>query len=136
MSHTSPGAHLSIIDLPAVLIALFERAQCPLLPEAQGSPGLFVRYLRRKPGRGLAVIYAVDEVRCMHKRRSDTINRLVSLVLDEHILDGTHIRFTAAQAQHAPLEVQPSGIVTVRDSGLSVQVFPVDGKLPALPTFH
>ena len=50
MSHTSTDANVTIADLPWVLLHLYERAQRPLLPSSQGQPGLFVRYLRRKPG--------------------------------------------------------------------------------------
>ncbi len=136
MSRTSIDANidanLSIPDLPAVLMHLFERAQRPLLPGSQGLPRLFVRYLRRKPGRGLALICSVDEPCSSPKTLATDPNRLVSLTLDEQALDGTHIRFNAAQVQQAPLEIQSSGVLRVRDLGLSVQAFPADGGLPAL----
>jgi glutathione synthase/RimK-type ligase-like ATP-grasp enzyme/Tfp pilus assembly protein PilX len=59
--HTDGATTLSINDLPAVVRRLCERAGLLLLPGARGPVDLFVRYLRRKPERGLAVIYHVDE---------------------------------------------------------------------------
>jgi hypothetical protein len=127
-----PGASLSILDLPGIVTLLYERAQRPLLPGAQKPPGLFVRYLRRKPARGLAVVYAVDEIARGNKAHSNDPNRSVSLTLDEQALDGAHICFTEAQAREAPLEIQATGVLHAKDIGLSVQVFPADGSLPAL----
>src|SRR5437763_802361 len=124
---------LSILELPSIVTLLFERAHRPLLPGAQGPLGLFVRYLRRKPARGLAVIYSVDEVKRVGGRgNANDPNRSVSLTLDEKALDGPHIRFSAADAQQAPVEVQPSGVLRAEDLGLSVQAFPADSSLPAL----
>ncbi len=92
-----------------------------------------MRYLRRKPERGLAVIYSVDEIRTSGKAsRTNDPNRSVSLTLDEQALDGAHILFTASQAQQAPLAVLPAGVLRVDDLGLSVQAFPADSSLPAL----
>ena len=120
---------LSIMQLPSILTLLFERAQRPLLAEAQGPIGLFVRYLRRKPERGLAVIYSVDEIRTSGQAtRTNDPNRSVSLTLDEQALQGAHILFTASQAQQAPLTVQPAGVLRVENLGLSVQAFPADSS--------
>ena len=71
MCRPSPEAYVSVSELPSLLIELFERAAYPLLPGAQGPVKLLVRYLRRKPGRGLVVIYSVDEAipRPRHTRR-------------------------------------------------------------------
>lgn len=124
--------NLSILELPSVLTHLYERAQRPLLPGSQGPLGLFVRYLRRKPQRGLAVIYTVDEVSSSHKARSNNPNRSVSLTIDEPALDGARIRFSEVQAEQAPLDVLPSGVLSVPDLSLSVQTFPADTHLPAL----
>src|SRR2546425_6289947 len=121
---------LSILELPSIVTLLFERTHRPLLPGSQGPLGLFVRYLRRKSGRGLAVIYAVDKLDS--KTHAHDPKRAVSLTLDEQALDGAHIRFTAAQAHAAPVEVQPSGVLHANTLGISVQAFPADGGLPAL----
>ena len=124
---------LSIMELPSIVALLFERAHRPLLPGAEGPLGLFVRYLRRKPARGLAVIYSVDEIkRVGGASHTNDPNRSVSLTLDEKALDGAHIRFNTADAELAPLEVQSSGVLRAEDLGLSVQAFPADSSLPAL----
>ncbi|HEU5230134.1 MAG TPA: phosphotransferase [Ktedonobacteraceae bacterium] len=134
MNDASPPREpeLAITDLPTVLTQIFERAQRPLLPQAQGSLGLFVRYLRRKAERGLAVIYAVDELHPTHKGRSNDPSHTVSLTLDEQALEGVHIRFSAAQAQQAELDILPSGVLHLTELGLAVQHFPADSSLPAL----
>ena len=134
MSTNAPDTNLSILELPTILTNLFERAQRPLLPEAHGPIGLFVRYLRRKPARGLAVIYRVDETQQSATQRAHVSNasRSVSLTLDEAALDGARIRYSAAQAQEAIVEVQPSGVLRVQDLGISVQAFPADDGLPGL----
>ena len=128
---------LSIMELPSIVTHLFERAHRPLLPEARGPIGLFVRYLRRKPARGLAVIYHVDEVQRSgstpsQRAHANDAHRSVSLTFDEEALEGAHIRFSAAQAQQAPVEVEPSNVLRVQDLGISVQAFPADDGLPTL----
>jgi hypothetical protein len=128
------NTNISILDLPHVVTLVYERANRPLLPGAQRATGLFVRYLRRKPARGLAVIYMVDELGRANKTHANDPDRSVSLTLDETALDGARIRFTRAQAQEAPLEVQATGVLRAKDIGLSVQAFPADSSLPALAT--
>ncbi len=126
------NTNLSILDLPNIVTLLYQRAHRPLLPGAQKPTGLFVRYLRRKPARGLAIIYTVDELGHANKAHSNDPHRSVSLTLDEQALDGAHIRFTEAQAREAPLELQETGVLRANDIGLSVQAFPADSSLPAL----
>src|SRR5260370_14537822 len=132
MSQPSANTGVSILDLPNILTLLFERAHRPLLPDATQTPGLFVRYLRRKPARGLAVIYAVDAVGQRKSENAHDPHRSVSLTLDEEALDGATIQFSETQAREAPLEVQPSGVLRAETIGLSVQAFPADSGLPAL----
>jgi len=134
MSRTSIDASMSIIDLPAVLTHLFKKAQRPLLLGTEESCKFSVRYLRRKPKRNLVVVYSVDEMRSSHKTSSNYPNHSISLILDEHVLSGTSICFTLAQAQETRLELQPPGVLQASDIGLSVQAFPVDRDLPALAT--
>lgn len=130
MNQDHSNASLSIPKLPAIVTGLFERARRPLLP---GGPSeLFVRYLRRKPGRGLAVIYNVDEVKRGRRKYSNDLYHSVSLTLDEQALEGASIRFSETQARQAPVTLQPSGVVRAEDLGLSVQAFPADNSLPAL----
>src|SRR5947209_18654198 len=73
-----PRAVLSIQELPSVVVQLFERAPQPLLPGVQGQLGLFVRYLRRKPGRGLAVVCNASPLNSSRGTRSRTPERWVS----------------------------------------------------------
>ena len=129
---TGVNTNLSILDLPNIVTLLYQRANRHLLPGAPGTPGLFVRYLRRKPARGLAIIYTVDELGRANKAHANDPNRSVSLTLDEQALDGARIRFTKAQAQEVPLEVLETGVLRAEDIGLSVQAFPADNSLPAL----
>src|SRR5438034_3591983 len=77
------NTNLSIVDLPNIVTLLYQRANRSLLPDAEKTPGLFVRYLRRKPARGLAVIYHVDELGRANKTHSNDPERSVSLTLDE-----------------------------------------------------
>jgi hypothetical protein len=129
---TGVNTNLSIVDLPNIVTLLYKRANKHLLPDAQGTPGLFVRYLRRKPARGLAIIYTVDELGRANKAHTNDPNRSVSLTLDEQALDGARICFTKARAQEVHLEVLETGVLRAEDIGLSVQAFPADSSLPAL----
>ena len=132
MSQDHSEASFSILKLPAIVTGLFERANRPLLPGLRGTSELFVRYLRRKSGRGLAVIYNVDEVKRGRRKYSNDLNRSVSLTLDEQALEGAHIRFSETQAHQASFTIQPSGVLRAEDLGLSVQPFPADDSLSAL----
>lgn len=132
MKNVSADTNLSIINLPEVVQHIFDSAQRPLLSDAQGPLGLFVRYLRRKPARGLAVIYSVDELQSAHKKHTHDPHRSVSLTLDEQALEGTRIRFSLVQTYQAEVEVQPSGVLQSPELGLSVQAFPADNGLPNL----
>jgi hypothetical protein len=124
-------AHPSIIDLPSIILQLYERAQRPLQADGHGEIGLFVRYLRRKAERGLAVIYAIDRTRPSRKANARS-QQTVSLTLDEQALDGSSIRFTLADVQQTPLQILPSGVLQASELGLSVQAFPADSHLTAL----
>jgi len=77
------GSALSIQDLSSIVVELLARAPQPLLPRGHGQLGLFVRYLRRKPGRGLAVTYHVDTRTTSRRMRSGAHERWVSLTLGE-----------------------------------------------------
>jgi hypothetical protein len=125
-------SEVSIVDLPGIVIDLFERAQQPLLVEQGKQVGLFVRYLRRKLARGLAVIYAVDALGGRASNHAHDPHRSVSLTLDEKALDGPHIRFHTDEARRASIKVEPSGVLRAEELGLSVQAFPADDGLPAL----
>ena len=129
-----PENNVSILELPMLIHLLCERANYPLLSNANGKAHLFVRYLRRKPGRGLAVIYKVDEC-ARHSQSASHAQKpyhSVSLTIDEHALDEARIRFSTEQALHTSLEIQPSGVLHAHELGLSLQAFPADDHLPTL----
>lgn len=134
MSQDIANDSLSILELPGMVASLFKQARRPLLPGATGPVGLFVRYLRRKPERGLAIIFNVDEIQANGKATPDAKNpeRAVSLTIDEEALDGSRIRFGMDEAARARVVIEPSGILHVSDLWLSVQTFPADEKLPGL----
>lgn len=123
--------YVTIQELPNVVQAVFTRSQQQLLPEKSQPWGLFVRYLRRKPERGLAVIYDACEIRPRHQRAS-MVHRTVSLTLAETALTGSAICIMPEQVNVAPLATQPPGIVQAATLGLALQTFPADSALPQL----
>ncbi len=133
MNQPATELHLTIMDLPSVVLHLYARAQQPL-QENNEPVGLFVRYLRRKAERGLVVIYAVDTLNASHKKHDhdSTTQRTISLALDEQALDEARIRFTQAAIEDAPLTIQPTGVLEADMLGLSVQAFPADSHLTTL----
>ena len=132
MSQDDVHASLSITNIPAIVTHLFEKVGHPLGGDAKPPATLFVRYLRRKPERGLAIIYDVDARKQSKKKRAYDLNHSLSLTLDEQVLEGSHIRFTQAQASDADVLIQPSGAIRAETLGLSVQAFPADDRLPML----
>lgn len=125
------SSHLTIQDLPQVVRELFTRTRHELLPGATRPADLFVRYLRRKPGRGLAVIYDASE-RLPRQQRSAAAHRAISLTLGEQALTGSELHITSAQARSTSLEQNPAGIVQAPALDLAVQAFPADSSLPRL----
>jgi hypothetical protein len=123
-SGSDSGAATSIQELSSIVTQILERAPQPV----RGRFRLFVRYLRRKPGRWLTVVYSADAL-SVHRRSPA---HLVTVTLDEDALAGTQVRFNASQVQQAELELQAPGIVKVAGLGLMVQVFPADSGLLGL----
>ncbi len=132
MSEDYSNTSLSIMQLPNIITHLFERAKLPLLAGVKTPAILFVRYLRRKPERGLAVIYNVSEGKQGREKRASDLYHSLSLTLNERVLEGSCIRFTEAEAQQAAFSIQPSGVLHAAELGLTVQAFPADDSLPAL----
>src|SRR5216683_3777087 len=122
---------LTIQNLPLIVHDLFARAQHELVPGATRPAELFVRYLRRKPGRGLAVIYDASE-RLPRRQRATAIHRAISLTLGEQALAGSSIRITSTQAQQAALAPHSAGIVQAPELDIALQAFPADSSLPKL----
>src|SRR5207245_3858622 len=118
-------------ELPLIVVQLLERAPQQLLSGVQRQLSLFVRYLRSKPGRGLAIIYNAGALNGSRGKHTNILDRWVTVTLAEALLAGTQIRFPARRVQEAALEVPRPGILTA-DGGLVVQVFPADNVLPAL----
>lgn len=127
----APPAHVTIQALPNVIQTVFARAQQQPLPATAEPWGLFVRYLRRKPERGLAVIYDACQIRPSHQRAS-AVHQTVSLTLAETVLAGSAISFSADQINRAALLIQPPGILQATACGLALQTFPADNDLPSL----
>lgn len=132
MSQDDKHANLSIMNISNVVTHLFERVGQPLITGANTPATLFVRYLRRKPGRGLAIIYNVGVTQQSKQKPVHDLNHSLSMTLDEQVLEGAHIRFTEAQAQDSDVLLQPSGALRAEALGLSVQAFPADDSLPSL----
>ena len=127
----SAGAHLTIQELPLVVRDLFALAHHEPLPDAAQPWGLFVRYLRRKPGRGLAIIYDASEI-LPRQQRAAAVHRAISLTIDDQALSGSTIRITPEQARNAPLEQQSAGILQATELGMALQAFPAESSLSKL----
>lgn len=125
------NSQLTIEDLPQIVRDLFARARHELLPDATRPAELFVRYLRRKPERGLAVIYDASP-RLPRHQRATADHLAISLTLGEQALSGSSIRITSAQARNTPLTQDPAGIVQAPDLAIALQAFPADSSLPRL----
>src|ERR1051325_5642537 len=93
------GTAVSIANLPAIILGLLERAPGRSLHEAQGNSGLFVRYLRRKPGRGLAIVYQAGN-------GGSASGRSVTVTIGEPALVGTRLGLRARQLEEASLELR------------------------------
>ena len=105
-------------DVPTLIMSSNERADRSLPVEEQQA--FHIRYLRRKPGRGLAIMYDVEIASHEGKHhRRDVPQRLISLTVDEA---------TLAEEQY-PLAFASS---VLDGPGITVQVFPVDDRLPML----
>src|SRR5437867_8625907 len=121
---------MSVRELPSIVVDLLERAVQRALCGVHGELGLFVRYLRRKAGRGLAIIYRAGALNASRGNRINTLERWVTVTIGEAALAATQIRLPPKVQEAAP-DVCTPGILTT-DTGLMVQAFPADSGLPAL----
>jgi len=100
----------SVREIPPIVLLDVEREHQRVLAPTGAQAGLFIRYLRHKPGRGLCIVYAVDAVnvsaarRRPKARRTSGVDRWVTVTMSE---------------------------LTPR-ANLTVQRFPHDSRLPAL----
>lgn len=108
---------LSIHELPSVVRLLVERAEPA--PRRQ-APQLQLTYLRRKPARGLLAVYRTGAY------------GLVTLSLDEALLDGARVQLRPDDVRLAPLEGRWPGVVSAVDGALSLLAFPSDPRLSRL----
>jgi hypothetical protein len=108
---------------------LFERAKRPILAEGDDQLHFFVRYLRRKYERGLAIIYSVEKKK---QRSRHDWSHTITLTFDEHALQGSRILLHEQSFQNAPCISHATGVLQANDLGLSLQPFPADSKLTAL----
>ncbi len=121
MSAVRERSGLTIEQLPRVVRMLIERAG-GMPPAAEA---LHIRYLRRKPGRGMTAVYRVDP--------AASGGDLVHLGVGEDALSGSRIAFHRHQLDQAELRGQWPGVIQVPELGFSLQAFPADPGLPALP---
>jgi hypothetical protein len=110
-------ASLAIHELPSVVRLMVERAD----PLASGQPtDLQLTYLRRKRARGLLAVYRTREL------------GLVTLSVDEALLDGARIRLRTEDLRRARVEGRWPGVLSTADGALSLLAFPSDPRLPRL----
>src|SRR5256884_6011592 len=100
----------------------------------RGQTGLSIRYLRRKPGRGLVIVYAAGALTAGSAPHGRDPHRWLTVVVDEAALVGTRLRFSTEQLQQARVETPAPGVLTIPTLALAVQVFPADNALPTLAT--
>jgi hypothetical protein len=108
---------LSIRDLPSVIRLLVGRTE----PSPSRRPThLRLTYLRRKPARGLLTVYRTAAC------------GLVTLTLDEALLEGWHIQLGMDDVRRAPVEGRWPGVLSIADGALSLLAFPSDPRLSRL----
>jgi hypothetical protein len=76
----------SLPELSSIMVQLLERPPEPLRLGIEGRFGLFPRYVRRKPGRGLAIIYNASALDSSRRGRRTMPERWVTLTLGERSL--------------------------------------------------
>ncbi len=112
-------------DLRAVAATILERAG-HITAGADSIPRMRIHYLRMKPGRGLVASFGA-----LTPWPQSGV-QLLTMMIGEDALEGTYLRFGWTDVRTTPLETPSSRIVYAPRLSLSVQVFPVDAKLPAL----
>src|SRR5438105_1237187 len=131
MSQDECRAAVSIRELPFVVVDFLEHAHPRFFAGIQGPVGLFVRYLRRKPGRGLTILYQAGSVGGSRRNRLTIPRRWVTVMTGNRVLAETTVHSVPRRRQAAALDVRTPG-TAVADAGVTVQVFPDDRGLLAL----
>ena len=110
----------SIDKLPGLVAGIIERAGAP-------APGrLALRYLRRKPERGLVAVYAVPA----------GSPPLVCLRVAESAMVAAGLRWGYEALMKADVTGTWPGVLRLSTVGLTLQAFPEDSDLPALAEIH
>ena len=110
----------SIDKLPGLVAGIIERAGAP-------APGrLVLRYLRRKPERGLVAVYAVPA----------GSPPLVCLRVAESAMVAAGLRWGYGTLVKADVTGTWPGVLRLSTVGLTLQAFPEDSDLPALAEIH
>jgi len=122
---------VSIQELPFVVVDFLERAHPRLFAGIQSPVGLFVRYLRRKPGRGLTILYQAESLNESRRNRFTIPQRWITVMTGQSVHAQTEVYAVPRQRQAAALDIRAPG-TTVADAGCTVQVFPADRGLSAL----
>ena len=125
MSQIDRVGRLCVGDLRAVAATILERAGL-ITTGFDSIPRMGIQYLRMKPGRGLVVSFGA-----LAPWPQSGV-QLLTMMIGEDALEGTYARFGWTDVRTTPLETPSSRIVQAPRLSLSVQVFPVDAKLPAL----
>src|SRR5207237_8016579 len=92
---------------PGSVATLSIRARTSIMQRLPHSPraqaGLSIRYLRRKPGRGLVIVYAAGAPTAGSAPHGRDPHRWLTVAVDEAALVGTRLRFTTEQLRQARL---------------------------------
>jgi hypothetical protein len=110
----------SIDELPGLVAAIIDRAGAP------GPGRLALRYLRRKPGRGLIAVYALPAGG----------PPLACLRVAESAMVAAGVRLGAGTLTEADVTGTWPGVVQVPAVGVTLQAYPEDADLPALAEIH
>lgn len=110
----------SIDELPGLVAGIIERAGAP-------APGrLALRYLRRKPARGLIAVYALPAGG----------PPLVCLRVAESAIVAAGVRLGSQTLTKADVTGTWPGVLRLPTVGLTLQAYPEDADLPALAEIH
>ncbi|TLZ37610.1 MAG: hypothetical protein E6K24_01825 [Gammaproteobacteria bacterium] len=125
---------VGIEALPALALRVLRAALQPLPAGMADGTGLFIRYVHRKPGRGLTVTCAVGAPRepAAPGSARPAPPRWITISIDEGALEGARIRFSAQDIQEVPPEGAVAGCVAIPSLGFAVQDFPSDRRLSSL----
>jgi len=125
---------VGIEALPALALRVLRAALQPLPACMADDTELFIRYVHRKPERGLTVICAAGAPRERAAQGSarPAPPRWITISIDEGALEGARIRLSAQDIQQVRPEGAVAGCVATPSLGFAVQDFPSDRRLSSL----